>query len=454
MYGRFTRRRFLKQAGAIAAGVGVALAADDLEWAAGQDGGAPGKVPASEKIVAGFVGVGGMGSYNLADFKRCPEVVVGAVCDVDEGRRNAAADLAGNKPEAYNDYRRLIERSDIDVVVISTPDHWHTLPFIHACEAGKDVYVEKPLSLCVKWGRAMVEAARRYGRVSQCGTQQRGGTHFQRAVEIVRSGQLGRVSLCRTWIIGRGGSSGYPADSDPPKGLDWDLWLGPAPFHPYNPARCFGSFRFFWDTAGGTITDWGTHLIDIVHWAMDVDAPLAAAASGGRYVFDDIFETPDTMEVLWDYPGFTALWSLHQANGYPYWFPTSLKPPVQQDGVTYQPIGGKGYGMAFYGTNGTMFLDRDGFVITPEGDRMQGVQSGGSEQHLSHVKDFLRCVKTRERCRSDVEVAHRSTTAPNLANIAYWTGRKVHWDRETEQVIDDPDAGRLTARAMRAPWHL
>ncbi|MFQ6096456.1 MAG: gfo/Idh/MocA family oxidoreductase, partial [Armatimonadota bacterium] len=213
-------------------------------------------------------------------------------------------------------------------------------------------------------------------------------------------------------------------------------------------------FRFFWDYAGGTLTDWGTHLMDVVHWAMGVDAPLAVAASGGNYVFDDARETPDTLEVVWDYPGFTALYSLHQGNGYPFWFPTSLREPVEQDGQTFRPIGGKGYGMVFYGTNGTLFLDRAGWIITPEGDRMEALQSGGSDQHYSHVRDFIRCVKTRERCRSDVEIGHRSTSACHLANIAYWTGRKIRWDREREQVIGDPDADRHTGRPMRAPWHL
>ena len=455
MYGEFSRRRFLKKAAGLAAGIGVAMAADDLEVLAAQETGGPPAPPgADDKIVVGFIGVGGMGSYNLSDFKSCPEVAIAAVCDVDEGRRNNAAVAAGSNPAMYNDYRELLERDDIDAVVIATPDHWHCLPAVHACEAGKDVYCEKPLSLTVKQGRAMVEAARRYGRVTQVGTQQRGGTHFQRAVQIVQDGLLGKVSLCRTWIIGHGGSVGFPPDSDPPPGLDWNMFLGPAPYHRYNPLRSFGSFRFFWDTAGGTITDWGTHLVDIVHWAMGVDAPLAAAASGGNYVWDDARETPDTMEVIWDYPGFTCLWSLHDANGYPFWARTNLKPPVVEDGVAYTAMSGKGYGMAFYGTNGTMFLDREGFIVMPEGDRMQGIESGSSDQHLSHIKDFLRCVKTRERCRSDMEVAHRSTSAPHIANIAYWTGRKVHWDREAERVLDDPDADRLTGRPMRPPWHL
>jgi predicted dehydrogenase len=451
---RFTRRSFIRRASQIAAGVGVLMAADDLERAAAQAAAEPAKLPANDRIVMGFIGMGGMGMANLGDFRLCPEVHIAAVCDVDEGHRLSAARAAGEGTATYNDYRELLARPDIDAVCISTPDHWHALPFIHACEAGKDVYCEKPVSLTIKQGRAMVNAARRYGRLTQIGTQQRGGAHFQRAVEIVRSGQLGTISLTRCWNIGHGGSAGFPPDADPPPGLDWDFWLGPAPYHPYNPLRCFGSFRFFWDYAGGTITDWGTHLMDIVHWAMDVEAPLAAAASGGNYVFHDARETPDTLEVIWDYPGFTAMYSLHEGNGYPYWAPANLRPPITQDGATYLAMRGWGYGMAFFGENGTMYLDREGFIIVPEGDRMKAIESGGSDQHLSHVKDFLHCVKTRERCRSDIETGHRSSSAPHLGNIAYWTGRKVHWDAQNERVVNDAEADRLTDRPMRAPWHL
>jgi predicted dehydrogenase len=454
MYGEFSRRSFVKQAGLMAAGIGVGLAADSLERAVAQEAGAAKAVAANDQLVAGFIGLGGMGNSNLSDFMRCPEVRVAAVCDVDESRRLAAAKRVGESCDAYNDFRRILERDDIDFVVISTPDHWHSLPSIYACEAGKDVYCEKPMSLTIKEGRAMCNAAERYGRVTQIGTQQRGGTHFQRAVEVVQSGALGRICLTRTWIIGNGGSMGWPQDSDPPPGLDWDLWLGQAPYRRYNPARCHGSFRFFWDTAGGTICDWGTHLMDIIHWGMQVDAPLACTASGGKYVFDDCRDTPDTQEVMWDYPGFTALWSLRQGNGYPFWFPTALKQPTVVDGTVFSAVGGKGYGMAFYGQNGTLFIDRDGWTVHPEGDRMQALQSGGSEQHYAHVRDFIECVKTRGTCRSNFETGHRSTTAPNLGNIAYWTGRKIRWDRDAERIIDDPDADRLTGRPMREPWHL
>ncbi|MGQ9730814.1 MAG: Gfo/Idh/MocA family protein [Candidatus Zipacnadales bacterium] len=454
MYGNFTRRRFLKQATRLATGIGVAMAADGLELLAARQADAQRPVGANERLVAGFVGMGGMGNANLSDFLRCPEVKVAAVCDVDANRAAAAAKRVGEQCAVYGDYRHIIERDDIDIVVISTPDHWHALPAIHACEAGKDVYCEKPMSLTIKEGRAMCEAAERYSRVTQVGTQQRGGMHFQRAVELVQSGALGRISLTRTWIIGHSGSLGWPEDRDPPPELDWDMWLGPAPYRRYNPVRCHGSFRFFWDTAGGTLTDWGTHLMDVIHWGMQVDAPLACTASGGKYVFDDCRDTPDTQEVMWDYPGFTALWSLRQGNGYPFWFPESLKGEIQQDNTTFRPIGGKGYGMAFYGENGTLFIDREGWIIYPEGDRMQALQSGGSEQHYAHVRDFIECVKTREQCRSNFETAHRSTTAPNLGNIAYLTGRKIRWDREKEQIVDDPDADRLTGRAMRPPWHL
>jgi len=298
------------------------------------------------------------------------------------------------------------------------------------------VYVEKPVATTVAEGRAMVDAARRYGRVVQVGMQQRSGAHFQRAVEIVRSGALGTITLCRTWNVGNETPDGIdnPPDCDPPSELDYDMWLGPAPKRPYNPNRSHYSFRYFWDYAGGKITDWGTHLIDIIHWATGADAPLAVAASGGKYAVKDNRETPDTMEAVYDYPGFTLVYSYRGCNG--------------------RPLDGRGYGMQFHGTNGTLFVDREGFEVVPEEGRMEAVSSGGSEQHEPHVRNFLDCVKSRARPISDIEIAHRSTTAPHLGNIALLTGRKIHWDRDQEQILDDPAANRLLSRPYRAPWHL
>ena len=340
------------------------------------------------------------------------------------------------RPAPYRDFRRLLERKDIDAVIVAAPDHWHALPTILACEAGKDVYVEKPAATTVVEGRAMVTAARRFGRVVQVGTQQRGGAHFRRAVEIVRSGAIGTVSLCRAWNCSNElpDGIGNPPDGDPPPELDYDMWLGPAPRRPYNPNRCHYRFRHFWDYAGGKITDWGTHLIDVVHWAMGVTAPLAVAASGGKYVLTDNRETPDTMEAIYDYPGFTLVYSLREANG--------------------RKLDGHGYGMQFHGTKGTLFVDRGGFEVFPEGDRMEPIKSGGSQQNQPHVREFLDCIRSRARPSSDIEVGHRSTSAPLLGNIALRVGRKIRWDAENERILDDEEANRLLGRPYRAPWHL
>jgi predicted dehydrogenase len=422
-----TRRQFLKKAGGAAAAAAFVGPLLLPQSAAG----------ANDKITMGIIGCGGMGSSNMRLFRANPDVEFAAVCDVDQNRLREAVDKAGGKATPYSDFRKLLERKDVDAVIVATPDHWHALATITACEAGKDVYCEKPLATSVGEGRAMVNAARRCGRVVQTGTQQRSGSHFQRAVEIVRSGQIGKVTLCRVWNVGNElpDGIGNPADCDPPPELDYDMWLGPAPKRPYNPNRSHYTFRFFWDYAGGKITDWGTHLIDIIHWGMGVDAPLAVSASGGKYVIPDNRETPDTMEAVFDYPGFTMVYSYRGANGL--------------------GMDGHGYGMQFHGTKGTLFLDRGGFEVIPDEDSgIEPVKSGGSPQNEPHVRNFLDCVKSRACPTSDVEITHRSTIPPHLGNIAFLTGRKIYWDRDNERILNDPEANRLLTKPYRAPWHL
>jgi len=423
---RVTRRQFLKKAGGVAAAAAVAGPVILSQRVFG----------ANERIIMGAIGCGGMGSGDINYFRANPEVEFAAVCDVDRNHLEEAVDKAGGKAAPYSDFRKLLERKDIDAVIVATPDHWHALPTILACESGKDVYCEKPLATSIGEGRAMVNAARRYGRVVQVGTQQRSGAHFQRAVEIVRSGQIGKVTLCRTWNVGNElpDGIGNPPDGNPPPELDYDMWLGPAPKRPYNPNRSHYTFRHFWDYAGGKITDWGTHLIDIIHWGMGVDAPLAVAASGGKYAIPDNRETPDTQEVIFDHPGFTLTYSYRGANGY--------------------PMDGEDYGMQFHGTDGTLFIDRGGFKVTPEDERTEPVTSGGSAQNEPHVRNFLDCVKSRARPTCDVEITHRTTTACHLGNIALLTGRKLYWDRENERIVNDEEANRLLCKPYRAPWHL
>ena len=336
---KMNRRKFVVSAAAVAG-------APALQTGNG------GPLGANDRVICAFVGTGGMGRSNMRDFLRSGQVRAAAVCDVWDHNRDLTlqmtAEQEGGKASGYKDFRRVLDLKEVDVVVVSTPDHWHALPTVMACDAGKDVYVEKPLSLTIHEGRKMVEAARRNERIVQMGTQQRSGEHFQEAVKLVREGAIGKVSRVHTWNFGNESPAGMgrPQDTEPPPGLDWDFWLGPAPKAPFNGNRFIHTFRWFWDYSGGMLTDWGTHHLDIVQWAMQVDAPLAATAVGGNFCIDDNRETPDTLEVLYEYPGFIASFSHRVGNA---------RGPA-----------GRGYGIEFFGTDGTLYLNRGGFEIRPE----------------------------------------------------------------------------------------
>ncbi len=436
------RRNFIKSAtaGAVAAGLTLRGASASARI-----------LGANDRIVAGFIGTGRMGESNLRDFIKQSNVDVAAVCDVYAPNLEKAGALAPRAAK-LTDFRRLLDRKEVDVVVVATPDHWHALPMVMACQAGKDVYVEKPISLTIDEGRKMVEAARKYNRVVQVGTQQRSGIHFQKAVDIIRSGKIGKVSFVRTWNFGNQHPNGIgnPPDSDPPKDLEWDLWLGPAPKVPFNANR-FGvfpdrwsSFRWFWDYAGGMVTDWSVHLIDIVQWAMGVDYPHTISATGGKFYLQDNRDTPDTIMVTYEYPGFVCTYENRECNG--------------------NTINGKGYGIMFHGTDGTLFVDRGGLEVIPEKrresqnkmvDRTEPIKvENSNDQHETHVRNFLDSVKSRQKPICDIEIGHRTTSAALLANIAYRSRRRIAWDGKSEEIIGDREASRLLAKPYRKPWSL
>jgi predicted dehydrogenase len=382
-----------------------------------------------------------------------------------------ARDQKGGAPAEHTDFRRVLDMKDVDVVVVCTPDHWHAIPTILACQAGRDVFVEKPLSHNIREGRQMVDAARQHNRIVQMGTQQRSGAHFQEAVKIVQDGTLGRVTRVATWNHGNQSPHGFGnfPDSDPPPGLDWDLYLGPAPKVPFNPARFIWTFRWFWDYAGGMMTDWGVHHIDIVQWAMNVRAPRSVTAVGAKYHLRDNRDTPDTLEAIFEYPDFILTYSNRDLN---------------------RGTAARGYGIEFHGTDATMFLDRGGYEIIPESQgqmesprpaylaeierfeiesarhdpaswtrprrmrkgRTEMIVGEGSEQNLSHVRNFLDCVKSRRQPISDVDTGHASSSTAILGNIALRTGRTIVWDAEKEQVKDDAEANALLKRENREPW--
>ncbi len=412
------------------------------------------RVPASEKIRVGFIGLGGMGSGTLGGFLSHADVDVSAVCDVYAPHANQAREriekASGKAPDVFKDFRELLDRKDIDAVVVSTPDHWHALPSILACQAGKDVYCEKPLAYSIAEGQAMVKTARESKRVTQMGTQIHAGENYHRVVEIVRSGALGKIHLCRVWIAmtrERDGNLGHPPDSDPPPGLDWDLWLGPAPKRPFNRNRFLFNFRWFWDYAGGVLSDMGCHIMDLVHWSMQAIAPITVTSSGNRYATDDNCEVPDTQDVIYEYPGsggtpgFNVVWSHLAANGHGF--------------------EGRGLGIAFFGTNGTLVADYGKYEILAEKGRMDGFKEPEPTLPRSpgHHREFLNAIKSRKRCSCDWEYGHRLTSAVLLGNVALRSGKKVRWDGQRQVCIDasgkpDGEANQFIGREYRAPWRL
>jgi predicted dehydrogenase len=439
-----TRRQFLNASLATAGVTGAAASAARGSGVVSALAGVHGTVlGANERVRVALIGSGGRGRRNLEMFLKRDDVECPLVCDVDDAMIDKAVrfveESRKKRPEATKDFRRVVDRKDIDVCLVATPDHWHALPTICACRAGKDVYVEKPLATTIAEGGAMVAAARKHNCIVQMGTQWRSGEHFREAIEYIHSGKLGKVRFVRCWAyLPWVGSVGKPKDAPPPAGVDYDMWLGPAPKRPFNPARFHFSFRWFWDYAGGLMTDWGVHLINLVHWAMKVNAPTRVSCSGGKYVFDDISETPDTQCAVYDYPGFTMVWEHEAAGG--------------------NGPDGRQHGAAFYGSEGMLVLDAHGWDVTVDKDKKRRTEKhqGGGEGEAEHVSDFLDGVRSRRRPAEDVEIGHAVSAAAHLGNLALLSGRSVRWDAQTEQVIGDDDLrnNRMLTRPYRPPWRL
>lgn len=404
------------------------------------------RVAPSDRIRVGLVGCNGMGFTDLRTHLNIPEVEAVALCDVDsnvlEKRAAEVEEMAGKKPATYGDFRRIIDDKDIDVVIVGTPDHWHPLIMIAACEAGKDVYCEKPLANSIEEIEAMVQAAHYYNRIVQVGQWQRSGPHWLEAMEFVWSGKLGDIRTVKTWAY-QGWMKNIPSlpDAPVPEGVDYDMWLGPAPKRPFNPNRFHFNFRWFWDYAGGLMTDWGVHIIDMALWGMKAVAPRSIAASGGKLGNPDGGEeTPDTLQALYEFDGWTMLWEHAQGiNGGPY---------------------GRDHGVAFIGNNGTLVADRGGWEVYPEHEdgkpRMpeEPRREGGRFDLEHHVRNFIDCIKSRNKPNCDVDTARLAAMNAHLGNIAYKTGRKVHWDAATSTFKDDQEANELVKSHYRTPWQL
>lgn len=396
---------------------------------------------ANDRIHLGVIGTGNRGGQIWREVLRFEDVQAAAACDVYEPHLERALSESRGQAKAYRDFRELLEHRPMDAVLIATPDHWHAMQTIMACRAGLDVYVEKPLSLSVVEGRKMVEAARRHDRVVQTGSQQRSGPHYAEAVEIVRSGEIGAVHHAEAGLE-RNSMPGFgtPPDAEPPADFNYDMWLGPAPEKPYNPLRGLYHFRWFWDYSGGQMTNWGAHNIDIARWALDSEAPRSVCGLGGRYAIRDLGETPDVQEVLYELENGVLTWSVRELNGT------------------------RGAYLVFHGTKADLELGRRGYAIRgqrwqrsdePEMEdresRPPGAQ-GGLTKH--HMRNFLDCVRTRNRPNADVEIGHRTAVFCHLGNISTRLGRTLHWQADSERFDSDDEANRLLERPYRGPWSL
>jgi predicted dehydrogenase len=436
-----TRRELLgRGAGLAAAGLAVAEGFRLQPVWAQERPRTAGKAP-----VMGVIGCGGMGRANMNNFigKGIP---IAAVCDVDENHMRATADEVYKKqnqrPEQFKDFRKLLERKDLDAVIISTPDHWHALPAIYAAQAGKDMYLEKPISHNIVEGKAMVAAAKANKCVVQVGTWQRSTREFVDAVDYVRSGKLGKVIIVRAWKTD-GFRMGKNTPKDPPAGLDWDAWIGPAEMIPFTGKNGHFDWRWYWNFAAGMTGDWGVHMMDIGLLAMskttDLPMPTEVSAYGGKLAWpDDDRTTPDTHVAIMKFPDFILHWE------------TGRKPVDGPDG----PL-----------NNCTQFVGADGSTVTvwrggwsvrsADGKEKEKTTAPGFDGKYDHWQNFLDCMVSRQDPRSPLESMYQTTTVCHLANVAYLAGQPVRWDKAKNDLVGR--AGKDTLpyrREYRKPWSL
>ena len=387
-----------------------------------------GAIAANERIALGWIGFGGQGAHLCRVFAKRPGAEILAAADVDANHRGKFLKEAGEGLSTYNDYRKVLDRSDIDAVVIATPDHWHATQIIDSVQAGKDVFCEKPLTLTVDEGKECVRAVRAQQAVFQTGSMQRSDARFRKACELVRNGYIGKIEKIETYI-GGAPEGGMEPNTDPVPGLDWETWLGQAPLVPYRVSRCHGSFRWWYAYSGGKMTDWGAHHNDIAQWANDKDRSGPISIEGeAQFPEPGGFDTATSFTVRFEYEDAA---------------PVTCK----SDGPN---------GVRFYGSEGEIFVSRS--EITSEPAEITDIQLKSTDVRLyksdDHYQNFLDCIKTREDPICDIEIGHRSVTVCHLANIAIRLGRKLQWDPVKEEIVGDEEAAAWLTRPRRTGYEL
>jgi predicted dehydrogenase len=442
---KYQRRNFIKKSA-----LGVAA----LHIPFGNSVFASNIIGANNRVNVGVIGCNGMGWANTKSILKNDGLQLIAICDVDQNvidrRIEEMSKISNHKIATYPDYRELLDNKDVDVVIIGTPDHWHCKIMVDCCEAGKQIYVEKPIANTIEECQIMLQAAEKYNTIVQVGQWQRSGPHYKQAIDIVRSGKLGKIRLVKVWAY-QGWMKPVPvlADSKVPDGVDYNFWLGPAPLRPFNKNRFHFNFRWFWDYAGGLMTDWGVHEIDIALYAMKAKVPKSVMASGGKLAYpNDASETPDTLQALFEYENFNMLWE-------------------HATGIDYGPYE-KREGIAFIGNNGTLVLNRSGFEVLvekePKGysasgknkmDPISAVQRPEGVNYLDlHTANFVKAVRSNSIELLNTPIQSGSIAAINaqMGNIAYKTGDKIHWDPMKNKFDNNKKANELIKASYQNGW--
>jgi predicted dehydrogenase len=406
--------------------------------------GRAGAPPPSDRINLGIVGVNGMGRSNLANCAKHPDVVVTAICDVSRDRREKALDLHRKTATGHNDYRELLARKDVDAVIIAPPPHWHALIAIDAVKAGKDIYLQKPMTLYPAETLAVRNAVRRHKRISQVGTQIHASANYRRVVEWMRSGKLGPVSVVRTFNVQNQGPDGIgrAPKQEPPAGVDWDMWLGPGPSRSFNSLLFADSFNHcsFWDYTRGWTPGMAPHIIDLPIWALDLGVPETTTCTGGRYVIKDDGDAPDTQEVTWKYRNLTMTWMMNCANSFAFDFGRGK--PARRLGVY------------FHALNGTLFSDYSKHEVVPEGPLLKdpAPPPQSIEPSPGHEREWLDSIKSRKEPSCSVNYHYKVDLAITLAGLSYVLGRSIRFDPKTEKIVGDKEAAKLARPNYRKPW--
>ncbi len=398
--------------------------------------------PSNQKRL-GFIGVGNRGKQLLSAFLDHPDAKVVALCDIYEPYWQRAQKQVGGKVETYDDFRRVLDRKDIDGVVIATPDHWHAVQMMLACQAGKDVYVEKPLSVTIREGRRMVDAARKHNRVVQVGTHRRSSRLYADLVSRVTGGALGKVTVARTYRLSNMFPKGIgkAPPSDPPAGLNWDMWLGPRAARPFQVTIAPYKFRW-WDAYSSQIANWGVHYLDAIRWVLGEEAPASISAHGGRFAIDDDRTIPDTLEAVFEFAsGRLAVFGQYEA---------SSNPAIRSGEIEFRGT----LGTAYSAERSFEFIAERSGQFQKEIPRTTPVRVNSQDGDLTweHARNFLDCIVSRNRPNADVETGHRSTTFAHLANLALATRARLDWDAKTERVTNHPAANELLDYEYREPW--